>query len=171
MAASGTLHAVPDHTSTCGDSVIKNVWLDCDPGHDDAFAIILAGWSGSIKLLGVSTVHGNQSAHKTYVNAVRVLHASGLQHVCAYRYILEVPYTHTHTLSLSPLSLTKHYVDTSRSWKLTATRPRGAYLSGNSWRIGFRCTPRCRSTGRQCSSFMARCISIERLQRSHKHKQ
>eukprot|EP01112_Ceratiomyxa_fruticulosa_P006854 TRINITY_DN1776_c0_g1_i2.p1 TRINITY_DN1776_c0_g1~~TRINITY_DN1776_c0_g1_i2.p1 ORF type:complete len:335 (-),score=44.09 TRINITY_DN1776_c0_g1_i2:73-1077(-) len=57
------------------------VWLDCDPGHDDAFAIILAGHNESIDLLGISTVAGNQTVQKTTINALTVLAISGLEHV------------------------------------------------------------------------------------------
>lgn len=63
------------------------LWVDCDPGHDDAFALYLAAW-GTIDdgddatmkppppplvLTGVSTVAGNQSIEKTTANARRVL--------------------------------------------------------------------------------------------------
>jgi uridine nucleosidase len=41
------------------------VWLDCDPGHDDALAIILAAYHPSLKLIGISTTHGNQTVDKT----------------------------------------------------------------------------------------------------------
>lgn len=60
---------------------MKNVWLDCDPGHDDAFAIILAATSPSLKLLGISSVAGNQEVSKTTANAARVLQAAGVENV------------------------------------------------------------------------------------------
>ena len=46
--------------------------LDCDPGHDDAIAIILLGSSPSINLLGISVVSGNQTVEKTARNAFNV---------------------------------------------------------------------------------------------------
>jgi inosine-uridine nucleoside N-ribohydrolase len=49
------------------------VILDCDPGHDDAIALLLALASPELDLLGVTTVHGNQTVAKTTVNALRVL--------------------------------------------------------------------------------------------------
>ena len=53
------------------------MWLDCDPGHDDAMAIILAAHAPGVKLLGVSTTCGNQTLDKTTDNALRVLHLIG----------------------------------------------------------------------------------------------
>lgn len=54
---------------------MNHVWLDCDPGHDDATAILLAIHCPNIHLLGVSTVHGNTTAENTKDNASRCLYA------------------------------------------------------------------------------------------------
>ena len=51
--------------------------LDCDPGHDDAIALLLALASPEVELLGVTTVHGNQTLDKTTDNALRVLELAG----------------------------------------------------------------------------------------------
>jgi inosine-uridine nucleoside N-ribohydrolase len=51
--------------------------LDCDPGHDDAIALLLALGSPEVELLAVTTVHGNQTLEKTTANAVRVLDLAG----------------------------------------------------------------------------------------------
>lgn len=53
------------------------VILDCDPGHDDAIALLLALASPEIELLAVTTVHGNQTLEKTTTNALRVLDLAG----------------------------------------------------------------------------------------------
>lgn len=51
--------------------------LDCDPGHDDAIALLLALASPEIELLGVTTTYGNQTLDKTTANAIRVLELVG----------------------------------------------------------------------------------------------
>jgi inosine-uridine nucleoside N-ribohydrolase len=51
--------------------------IDCDPGHDDAIALLLALASPEVELLGVTTVHGNQTLDKTTANALRVLELAG----------------------------------------------------------------------------------------------
>ena len=51
--------------------------LDCDPGHDDAIAILLALASPEVELVGVTTVCGNQTLDKTTANALRVLELAG----------------------------------------------------------------------------------------------
>ena len=53
------------------------VLLDCDPGHDDAIALLLALASPEVELLGVTTVAGNQTLEKTTANAIRVLEFVG----------------------------------------------------------------------------------------------
>ena len=53
------------------------VLIDCDPGHDDAMALLLALASPELELLGVTTVHGNQTLDKTTANALRVLEFAG----------------------------------------------------------------------------------------------
>src|SRR4051812_25463553 len=51
--------------------------IDCDPGHDDAMALLLALASPELELLGVTTVHGNTSLANTTANALRVLELAG----------------------------------------------------------------------------------------------
>ena len=51
----------------------ERIILDCDPGHDDAIALLLALASPEVELLGVTTVAGNQTLEKTTANALRVL--------------------------------------------------------------------------------------------------
>jgi inosine-uridine nucleoside N-ribohydrolase len=53
------------------------ILLDCDPGHDDAIALLLALASPELELLGVTTVAGNQTLEKTTANAIRVLEFAG----------------------------------------------------------------------------------------------
>jgi inosine-uridine nucleoside N-ribohydrolase len=49
------------------------VILDCDPGHDDAIALLLAVASPELEILGITTTYGNQTLEKTTANALRVL--------------------------------------------------------------------------------------------------
>ncbi|HEX5245776.1 MAG TPA: nucleoside hydrolase [Gaiellaceae bacterium] len=51
--------------------------IDCDPGHDDAIAILLALASPEVELRGVVTVAGNQTVDKTTRNALKVLELAG----------------------------------------------------------------------------------------------
>jgi inosine-uridine nucleoside N-ribohydrolase len=53
------------------------ILLDCDPGHDDAMALLLALASPEVELIGVTTVAGNQTLEKTTANALRVLELAG----------------------------------------------------------------------------------------------
>src|SRR4051794_31547910 len=55
--------------------------LDCDPGHDDAIAIMLALASPEVELLAVTAVSGNAPLHHTRANAIRVLDHLGRSHI------------------------------------------------------------------------------------------
>ena len=58
-------------------SKIEPVWIDCDPGIDDALAIILACFSPNVKVIGLSTVAGNCSLDQATLNALNVLNIAG----------------------------------------------------------------------------------------------
>jgi inosine-uridine nucleoside N-ribohydrolase len=51
----------------------ERILIDCDPGHDDAIALLLALASPELELVGVTTVAGNQTLEKTTANAIRIL--------------------------------------------------------------------------------------------------
>jgi inosine-uridine nucleoside N-ribohydrolase len=53
------------------------ILIDCDPGHDDAIAILLALASPEVELRGITTVAGNQTLDKTTTNALKVLELAG----------------------------------------------------------------------------------------------
>jgi len=57
------------------------VILDCDPGHDDAFAIWLAAGHPNLDLLGITTVGGNGQLAQTTRNAQVVCTVAGIRDV------------------------------------------------------------------------------------------
>ena len=59
----------------------RRVVLDCDPGHDDAMAILMAAASPAITLEAITTVAGNQTLEKTTLNARRVCSVAGIDRV------------------------------------------------------------------------------------------
>lgn len=53
---------------------MRQIWIDCDPGHDDAMAILTAiANPEKLKILGISTVGGNQTIEKVTTNAKNIL--------------------------------------------------------------------------------------------------
>ncbi|MET4060739.1 purine nucleosidase [Arthrobacter sp. UYP6] len=52
--------------------------LDCDPGHDDAVALLLAHGSPEIDLLAVTTVVGNQTLEKVTRNALAIARVANI---------------------------------------------------------------------------------------------
>jgi purine nucleosidase len=50
----------------------RKIIIDCDPGHDDAMAILLAHGNPEVELCAITTVAGNQTLEKTTLNARRV---------------------------------------------------------------------------------------------------
>ncbi|QJW35906.1 nucleoside hydrolase [Cellulosimicrobium protaetiae] len=56
----------------------RRVLLDCDPGHDDAIAMLLAHGSPAVDLVAVTTVAGNQTLEKVTRNALAVAELVGM---------------------------------------------------------------------------------------------
>ena len=53
------------------------VWIDCDPGVDDAAALLLAHWQEKTDIVGISTVAGNVDLEKTTKNALKLCELVG----------------------------------------------------------------------------------------------
>src|SRR3954454_12518311 len=67
-----------NHTGGRRDPAMSTpIVIDCDPGHDDAIAILLALASPELELRGITTVAGNQTLDKTTTNALKVLELAG----------------------------------------------------------------------------------------------
>ncbi len=62
----------------------RKIILDCDPGHDDAIAMMMAARHPAIALLGITIVAGNQTLDKTLPNGLHVCQQLGLDDVKVY---------------------------------------------------------------------------------------
>lgn len=56
----------------------RKIILDCDPGHDDAIALLLAHGNPDVELVAVTTVVGNQTLEKVTRNALSVARIAGI---------------------------------------------------------------------------------------------
>ena len=56
----------------------RKVIIDCDPGHDDAIALLVAFASQHLDVQGVTVVAGNHVLDKTTINALKVLEFAGI---------------------------------------------------------------------------------------------
>ncbi|MFB6253742.1 MAG: nucleoside hydrolase [Halobacteriaceae archaeon] len=54
-----------------------DIIVDCDPGHDDAIALLLANASDNLNIKAITTVAGNQTIAKTTRNARQVMTLAG----------------------------------------------------------------------------------------------
>jgi inosine-uridine nucleoside N-ribohydrolase len=77
-----------------------SVLIDCDPGHDDAIALLLALASPELEVLGITTVAGNQTLEKTTTNALKILEFTGRTEIPiaagAARPLVREPYVAAH---------------------------------------------------------------------------
>ena len=55
----------------------SKILIDCDPGHDDAVAILFA--ARHLDLVGITTVHGNNTVENTTRNALATCTVYGIK--------------------------------------------------------------------------------------------
>jgi pyrimidine-specific ribonucleoside hydrolase len=61
----------------------QKVIMDCDPGHDDALAILLA--AKHLDVIGITTVGGNQALEKVTKNALKILELGEITNIPVYK--------------------------------------------------------------------------------------
>ena len=64
---------------------MKPVLIDCDPGSDDALAILAALNSSDLDVVGLTTVGGNATIDDTTGNALTILEIAGRSDVPVWR--------------------------------------------------------------------------------------
>lgn len=87
-------------------SMSTPIILDCDPGHDDAVALLLALASPELRVLGVTVTHGNVGLERTLANALalREFAASNVPvYAGAERPLVRAPLTAAHVHGLGGL--------------------------------------------------------------------
>ena len=57
----------------------RKIIIDCDPGHDDAIALMMAYNNPKLDLLGITIVAGNQTLEKTRQNGLNVCQALNIE--------------------------------------------------------------------------------------------
>ncbi|WP_157001637.1 nucleoside hydrolase [Agromyces laixinhei] len=58
--------------------MVRKIIVDCDPGHDDAIALMLAHGNPDIELVAVTTVGGNAVLDKVTKNALGIMTMAGI---------------------------------------------------------------------------------------------
>lgn len=64
--------------------MVKKIIIDCDPGVDDAIAILLACASPELEILGITTVAGNVPLSFTSQNALKICQLAGRSEIPVY---------------------------------------------------------------------------------------
>jgi purine nucleosidase len=59
----------------------QKILIDCDPGIDDAIAILMAHGSPAVDIVAITTVAGNQTLEKVTFNARRIATLAGIHNV------------------------------------------------------------------------------------------
>ena len=72
-------------TPPAAAATARKIILDCDPGHDDAVALLLAHADPRIDLVAVTTIGGNQTLEKVTRNTLGILSLIGCTDVPAAR--------------------------------------------------------------------------------------
>ena len=61
-----------------GSPMTPRIILDCDPGHDDAVAMLLAAGNPHVEIAAITTVGGNQTLEKVTRNALGIATLAGI---------------------------------------------------------------------------------------------
>ncbi|HEX3349353.1 MAG TPA: nucleoside hydrolase [Acetobacteraceae bacterium] len=107
----------------------ERIIIDTDPGHDDAFAILLALASPELEVVGITTVAGNVPVSSTTANARRIVELARRPDIAVYagadRPLLR-PAMHAHDIHGDtgidgydwPLPVRPHETDHAADWML-----------------------------------------------------